>query len=287
MTASIWTGLGERAEGYDVLFCDVWGVVHNGAAAYPGALDAMTRFRAKGGTVVLVSNAPRPGGAIPSQLRALKVPDEAWDAIVTSGDVSRRLIAACGAKPFLHIGPERDKPLLEGLPGTEADIDDAEFVVCSGLYDDTTETPDDYAELLAQARARDLDMICANPDLVVHRGGETIFCGGAIAEAYRALGGRVSFGGKPHRPIYEEAHATADRLRGAPVSKGRILAVGDAFRTDVAGAVGYGVDSLMIAGGIHAEEFGLAEGELTAERAALVLARSAVRPTGIMDVLVW
>ncbi len=283
----ILSGLSEVAERYDVLFCDVWGVVHNGAAAYPGALEAMRRFRDAGGKVILVSNAPRPGTTIPAQLRSLAVPDEAWDAIVTSGDVSRRLIAERGAKRFLHIGPERDKPLLEGMPGTEGDVDDADFIVCSGLYDDTTETPDDYAELLDRAKARGLDMICANPDLVVHRGGETVFCGGAIGEAYRAIGGHVAFAGKPHRPIYVEAHAVAARLTGGPVAAERILAIGDAFRTDVAGAVDYGIDSLMIAAGIHAEEFGLALGELTAERAADVLARSAVKPTAVMDVLVW
>ncbi len=287
MTGSIWTGLKTQADRYDVLFCDVWGVVHNGAAAYPGALDAMRRFRDKGGTVVLVSNAPRPGSTIPVQLRSLLVPDEAWDAIVTSGDVSRRMIEARGAQTYLHIGPERDKPLLEGLPGREGDIEDADYIVCSGLYDDTTETPDDYAELLARAKARGLEMICANPDIIVHRGGETIFCGGAIGEAYLAVGGKVEFGGKPHRPIYVEAHATAERLRGAAVPKDRILAVGDAFRTDVAGAVAFGTPALLIAGGIHAEEFGMVDGELTAERAAKVLAGSAMQPTGVMDVLAW
>jgi HAD superfamily hydrolase (TIGR01459 family) len=140
-------------------------------------------------------------------------------------------------------------------------LDEAELIVCTGLFDDTTETPEDYAATLGAAKSRNLPFICANPDIVVERGGDLIWCAGAIAEAYAERGGKVVYCGKPHLPVYEAAFAVARGLRGAEVDKSRILAIGDALRTDLAGALGAGIDCLFVAAGIHAGELGLAHGD--------------------------
>lgn len=281
----IWTSIEPVFPRYDVIFCDIWGVLHNGQVAWPKASDVLTRFRAQGGKVVLVSNAPRPGALLPEWLAHWGVKSTAWDEIVTSGDVTRRLIEARGPAPFLHIGPARDKPLIEGLGGPKVAIGDAEYIICSGLYEDETETPDDYAGLLAEARARNLDMICANPDLIVERGDQMIYCAGALAQAYEKLGGQAFYAGKPHPPIYAEAQRVADQLCGRTIEKQRILAIGDAFMTDVAGASTYGVDCLLMARGIHTEDFALHHGPLSEQGIERVMAGRAERPLAIMDVL--
>lgn len=243
-----------RLDGKDVLFCDVWGVLHNGVAAFAGACAALIRFRQGGGSVILVSNAPRPHGIIAQQLRRLGVPDTAWDAIVTSGDVTRTLIVERAGAPLHFIGPERDLTLFEGLSAPFAPAQEADYCVCTGLLDDETETAADYAGVLERLRARGLTMICANPDLVVERGTRLVPCGGAIGLAYEQIGGEVIYPGKPWRPIYEMALATAGEARGGPVDPSRVLAIGDAIRTDVAGAVGFGIDVLMVLDGIHGHE---------------------------------
>jgi HAD superfamily hydrolase (TIGR01459 family) len=281
----IWESIEPVFSRYDVIFCDIWGVLHNGREAWPKASAILTRFRAQGGKVVLVSNAPRPGALLPEWLAHWGVKSTAWDEIVTSGDVTRRLIEERGDAPFLHIGPARDKPLLEGLGGRKVEVHEADYIICSGLYHDETETPDDYAELLGQARARQLDMICANPDLVVERGDQMIYCAGALAQAYEQMGGRSLYAGKPHPPIYAEAQRAADQLCGQAIDKTRILAIGDAFMTDVAGASGYGVDCLLVARGIHTEDFALHQGPLSAERVARAMAGRVERPVAVMDVL--
>ena len=281
----IWTSIEPVFSRYDVIFCDIWGVLHNGREAWPLASDILTRFRQQGGKVVLVSNAPRPGALVPEWLLHWGVKPTAWDEIVTSGDVTRRLIVERGDAPFLHIGPARDKPLLEGLAGRKVAVQDAAYVICSGLYNDEVETPDDYAELLAQARARNLDMICANPDLIVERGDQMIYCAGALAQAYQDLGGIAHYAGKPHPPIYHEAQRTAEGLVGRAVDKSRILAIGDAFMTDVAGAVAYGVDCVLVARGIHGEDFALHQGPLSQQGVARVMQDRRERPVAVMDVL--
>jgi HAD superfamily hydrolase (TIGR01459 family) len=280
-------GLSRIASHYDVLLCDIWGVLHNGVAAYAEASDALTRYREAGGVVVLMSNAPRPNPEIAPQLASLGVSRGAFDAIVTSGDVTRNMIADRGEAPFFWIGPQRDLPLFAGLSAQQSTLEQAAYVVCTGLFDDETETPDDYAPLLDRVFARRLDMICANPDLVVERGTKLIYCGGAIAEAYRALGGVSLYAGKPHRPIYEASMVAAERIRGHGVEPERVLAIGDAFRTDIAGATAFGIGSLLIARGIHTAEFGLTHTTLTAAHAERLLAEAPVRPGMIMDRLVW
>ncbi len=244
------------AQRYDVLLCDVWGVVHNGLAAYAEAGDALARFRAGGGTVVLITNAPRPSGWVVRQLDRLGVPREAYDAVTSSGDVTREVMAERSGSAVFHIGPERDLSIFEGLDVRFTLMEEAEYVVCTGLFDDTTETPEDYREMIEVMGRRKLFMLCANPDLVVERGNELVYCAGAIADLYVATGGEVLYAGKPHRPIYDAALAAAATARGDQVAGMRVLAIGDSLRTDITGARALGLDALFVLGGIHAEELG-------------------------------
>ncbi|GGD99497.1 haloacid dehalogenase [Aureimonas endophytica] len=238
------------APAYKAIFCDVWGVVHDGVAKHAAAEAALTAARRAGCHVVLLTNSPRPNEGVRRQLDGLSFSPEAYDAIVTSGDVTRRLIAETG-RPLLHVGPQRDLDLFAGLAAEFVDEARAEAVIVTGLHDDTTETPADYAPLLERLKRRDLPMICANPDVVVHRGERLIFCAGAIARDYERLGGRVAMAGKPHAPIYAEAQRVAGVAGPAEV-----LAVGDGLNTDIRGANAYGADALLIMAGVHRDELG-------------------------------
>ncbi|MXQ14400.1 TIGR01459 family HAD-type hydrolase [Microvirga makkahensis] len=280
-------GLKPLAENYDLILCDVWGVLHNGVTAYETAGDALTRFRAKGGRVVLVSNAPRPGAAVGAQLDRFKVPRTAYDAIVTSGDLTRLAIEERIDKVVNHIGPPRDMGMYDGLDVRFGRIEEADYVVCSGFDDDENETVEDYRSRLEAMRRRDLLMVCANPDLIVERGHMILPCAGTIALAYEEMGGMVFYAGKPHAPVYERALAIASQLGGRSIPKERVLAVGDAIRTDIAGAVGFGIDSLLIARGIHAKELGLHEGDLVSDHVQDWADRQPVTPTALMDMLAW
>jgi HAD superfamily hydrolase (TIGR01459 family) len=280
-------GLQPLADRYDLILCDVWGVLHNGVKAYAGASDALTRFRAKGGRVVLVSNAPRPGASVGTQLDGFQVPRTAYDAIVTSGDLTRLAIQERIDKVVHHIGPPRDMPIYDGLHVRFGSIDEADYVVCSGFDNDEEETVEDYRPQLEAMRRRDLLMVCANPDLIVERGHMILPCAGTIALAYEEMGGEVFYAGKPHAPVYERALAVAADLAGHLIPKERVLAVGDAIRTDIAGAVGFGIDALMIARGIHAEELGLHRGDLVSDHVQDWVDRQPVRPNALMEVLSW
>src|SRR5271156_7098652 len=215
------------ARDYDVLFCDVWGVVHNGVAAFPRACEALGRFRSRGGTAILITNAPRPGAAVARILDRFGVPREAYDAIVSSGDVTRGIVEGRRGERVFHLGPERDRPIFAGLDVAFSPLEQADYVVCSGLFDDTIETPENYRAMLAAMRARNLFMVCANPDIVVERGDALVYCAGALADAYAAFGGGVLFGGKPQAPIYQAALAAAAASRGAKLPRERVLAIGD------------------------------------------------------------
>ncbi|KQY53572.1 HAD family hydrolase [Rhizobium sp. Root491] len=247
--------LGEITDGFDVVLSDVWGVLHNGVSAFPDAAVALHDARKAGKTVVLITNSPRPAPGVIAQLRVLGVPDEAYDRIITSGDVTRGLFAEGPRKVFL-LGPERDMPLLEGLDVERVGEVEAESVVCTGFFDDETETPEDYTEMLKGFIARKAPMICANPDLVVERGERIIPCAGAMAAYYEQLGGEVRIAGKPHAPIYEACLAAAKEVRG-DFPKDRVLAIGDGMPTDVKGAIASGLNLLYISGGIHAAEYTL------------------------------
>ena len=242
---------------YDAVLSDVWGVIHNGLTAFPEASDALTRFRQKGGAVTLISNAPRPGDQVIHMLDRMGVPRSAYDAIVTSGDVSRDYVGKHPGEPVLLIGPERDHTIFTGLDSPFVELKDARYVVCTGLYDDEVETPADYEDLLGKIRARNLFMLCANPDIVVERGDKLVYCAGALADRYKELGGEVYYAGKPHRPLYDLALAEVARAKGgATPSLDRVLAIGDSVRTDLTGAINLGVDCLFLTAGIHAEELG-------------------------------
>ena len=277
----------EIADRYDLVLCDVWGVLHDGLEAFPAAGEALTRFREKGGRVVLVSNAPRPGRLVVRQLDQYGVPKSAYDDVRTSGDLSRAIVAENGTKAFHHIGPERDLGLFRGLDGRATDLDEAEYVVCTGLFDDETETADDYAETLARMRERDLVMVCANPDLVVERGHKLIVCAGAVAAAYEEIGGRTITPGKPHRPIYEAALERGSELLGGALDRSRALGVGDAIRTDIAGGHGAGIDTLLVARGIHAVELGASHEGIDPDFAVRWAAGQPVRPTWVIHDLTW
>lgn len=280
-------GLKPLADHYDLILCDVWGVLHNGVKAYESAGDALTRFRAKGGRVVLVSNAPRPGSSVGTQLDGFQVPRTAYDAIVTSGDLTRLAIEERLDKVVHHIGPPRDMPIYTGLDVRFGSIEEADYVVCSGFDDDETETVENYRARLEAMLRRDLLMVCANPDLIVERGHMILPCAGSIALAYEEMGGKVFYAGKPHAPVYEKALAVAAQLMGRSIPKERVLAVGDAIRTDIAGAIGFGIDALMIGRGIHTEELGLHKGALVSDHVQDWMERQPVRPTAITDVLSW
>jgi HAD superfamily hydrolase (TIGR01459 family) len=239
----------------DVLLSDIWGVVHNGLIAFPEACDALHSFRARGGTVILITNAPRPADSVQRQLRKLRVADETYDAIVSSGDLTRHFVADHSGQRMFLIGPERDSSIYRGLDPVLAPLEQADYIVCTGLFDDETESAENYRAMMLQARERKLTLVCANPDIVVERGDRLIYCAGAIAELYLELGGEVIFYGKPHRPIYERAIALATERRGRAVQLNRVLAIGDSVRTDLAGAQGFGIDCLFVTRGIHAEDF--------------------------------
>ena len=271
---------------YDVLFCDVWGVIHNGMNAFPVACDALARFRARGGTVILITNAPRAGDAVGRILDRLAVPREAYDAITSSGDVTRGVVSARLPQAVFHLGPQRDLSIFAGLDVKFAPAETADYVVCSGLFDDTVETPESYRDMLAAMRTRNLFMVCANPDIVVERGDTLVYCAGALAEAYAALGGEVLYCGKPHTPIYDAALAAAAGLRGAAPARRRVLAIGDSVRTDLKGAAAYGIDYMFVTSGIHAEEYGSRDApDMTALNA--IFAAAGVTPKAVMRELDW
>lgn len=275
-------GLADLAAKYDSMLCDIWGVLHNGVAAFESAVEALTKARAAGIKVVLISNAPRPSAPVIEQLARLGVPPSAYDAIITSGDVTRELLSSryAGAR-LTHIGPHKDRPLVEGLPVTFTSDEEAEVCLCSGLLDDTSEVPEDYRNRLEGLAARHVPMICANPDKVVEMGGRLIYCAGALADLYEELGGQTIIMGKPFAPIYEAARTLAGDL---PAS--RLLALGDSMRTDLRGAHEQAMDCLFLTGGLHAEEFGPSLNP-SEQRVAQFLASAPYPAVGWMARLKW
>lgn len=248
-------GLRQLVGGVDVVLSDIWGVVHNGLESFPEACEALHTYRSRGGTVILITNAPRPADSVQRQLRKLGVPDETYDAIVSSGDLTRLYVAEHPGRKMFWLGPERDNSIYRGPDAVTAPLEEADYIVCTGLYDDETETAEDYRSMMLKARERKLTLVCANPDIVVERGDRLIYCAGAIAELYRELGGEVIFYGKPHRPIYERAMALAGERQGDQIDRKKVLAIGDSVRTDLTGAREFGIDCLFVTRGIHAEEF--------------------------------
>lgn len=280
-------GLSALSDRYDVLLSDVWGVIHNGRESFPQACAALARFRAEKGPVVLISNSPRPSADVVAQLDELGVPREAWSAFVTSGDASRALLAERAPGPAWTIGPERDAPLYAGLGLEFAEAEAAAFIACTGPYDDEVETPEDYRDRFVAPVARGLPMICANPDRVVQRGSKLIYCGGALADLYRDMGGKVLMAGKPYAPIYDLSLHEAERLLGRAVDPARVLCIGDGVHTDVKGAEDQGLDCLFIARGIHGEAAMGPDGRLSAPAVAALLAGEGVKAPWAMADLIW
>ncbi len=265
-------GLSDIAADYDILLCDVWGVIHNGRESWPEACDALARFNRGHGQVVLISNSPRPAPGMIAQMDALGVPRDAWGAVVTSGDATRVELGKRTPGPAWIIGPDRDWPLYDGLGLDLAEgAADAAFISVTGMIDDETETPEDYRDRLVAGVGRGLELICANPDRVVQRGDKLIWCGGALADLYESLGGRVTMAGKPFDPIYGLALHEGERLLGRPVDRSRVLCIGDGVVTDVLGANRQALDCLFIAQGIHGDAARGPDGRLDPARAADLL----------------
>ena len=279
--------LGSR---YRAWLVDIWGVMHNGHRAFPKAVAATRAFRAQGGIAVLLSNSPRPSRSVGEQLRRLGVPDDAYDATVTSGDLTRHELAKHRGASVFHLGPERDRPIFHGLDVKLVGREACELIVCSGLFDDETETPEDYAGLLRELAAGNVPMICANPDHLVERGDRLVWCAGALASLYEKAGGPVIYAGKPYAPIYLLALETIGTLARHPVPKSEVLAIGDGVHTDIAGASGVGIHSVFIASGLHLPATrGREAGGQGLEPQALeqLFAGMEPRPVGAMRALFW
>lgn len=262
---------------------DIWGVMHNGVEPYGSAVAACRRFRDSGGIVLLLSNAPRPAPSVVQQLDRIGVDRSAYDAVLTSGDASRTLIAeaAVAGNSIGHLGPERDLPIYHGLTVKRAGIEQADIIVCTGLFDDETETPDAYAGILDAMIQRGAHMICANPDRTVARGGRIIYCAGAVAAAFEERGGSVLYAGKPYLPVYHQAFERLSAIAGTPLGKDDCLAIGDGVKTDIAGAAAAGVASVYIASAVHLD------GALTAGAIDRLFPDPAVRPLAAMAALAW
>jgi len=280
-------GLSALSDRYDVVLCDVWGVIHNGVASFPEACEALTRWGQEKGPVVLISNSPRPSADVVAQLDSLSVPRSAWSGFVTSGDATRALLKANAPGKVWKIGPERDEVLYDGMDLKAADCEDADFISCTGLYEDEKEVPEDYRDRLKVAADRGLLFICANPDRVVQRGDRLIFCAGALADLYESLGGKVVMAGKPYGAIYDMALAEAERLLGRPVDRDRVLCVGDGVITDVKGAHDQKLACLFIAKGIHGEKAIGPDGRLNPEAVLALLEAEQVGATHAVGDLVW
>jgi HAD superfamily hydrolase (TIGR01459 family) len=277
-------GLSEIAGEYDALVCDVWGVLHNGREPFPAAVEALRKFREQRGPVVLLSNAPRLVATLMKQFETVGVPTDCFDAVVTSGVAARDDLAWRSRGKtlcMLHLGPERDRDVFEGLNVAGVQADEAEIVLCTGLYDDDRETVDDYAERLARLKEKNLTMLCANPDIVVQRGGKLVYCAGALARAYEKIDGEVVYFGKPYPAIYDLALETMRRATRRTIT--RVLAVGDGMETDLKGANAMGFDALFVAHGIHAAELG----EMTPQSLAQLFEKPGVNARAALRELVW
>lgn len=278
--------------GYRTLFCDLWGCLHDGVKAFPAAVAALEGFRERGGTVVLVTNSPRPAGDVARQLDLLGAPRSCWDLIVSSGDAAQEALrAGAFGRQVYHMGPERDLVFFEDADGRPLDVtlvplEDAEGIVCTGLFDDRTETPEDYRATILYGKTKGMKLLCANPDIVVDVGERRIYCAGAIAKAYQEAGGRAYYFGKPHPPIYALARRKVTALLGEAPRDDEILCVGDGIATDILGAMGEGLDALFIAGGLAAEETGTQEfGVPDPERLAAWLSVERLEPKFTMGFL--
>ncbi len=249
--------LDEVAGEYDALLCDLWGCYHNGLEPYAAAVHACRSFREAGGVVVLLTNAPRPAHSVKRFLDGMAAPEESYDAIVSSGSACQDALGSGGFGAAIHyVGPDRDLHMLEELGLASVALADADAILLTGLRDDRVETPEDYAADIEAWKARGLTVLCANPDIIVDRGEERLWCAGAIARAYEEAGGKVVWYGKPHAPIYARALDVAAEAKGGVLDVARVLAIGDGIATDVKGGINAGLDVAFVTGGLAAGELG-------------------------------
>lgn len=292
-TPPVISGLAQIAEGYDALLCDVWGVLIDGKRCFPEAAQALRRWRALGKAAVLITNASRPDAEVVRQLLGLGVPADCFDDLVSAGELTLCAMLARKGQAVYHLGPSRDDGLfLEaerrlGAPLRKVGPQAADYIVCTGLFDERAETPRDYDARLAALQARGLTMLCANPDIVVEIGNELAYCAGALAERYAAMGGAVEMFGKPHPPIYAAARERLAHLRGGAVAPARILAVGDGAMTDLAGAGRAGLDCLFVTDGVHRDELRAAGAALDGTALAALFARAGARPVAMARTFFW
>jgi len=284
MNIALLNGLAEIADDYQLFIFDLWGVVHDGVSAYPGAADCLARLRRNGTRVVLLSNAPRPSANVAIHLEELGIKPMLYDWLLTSGEATANAIASQNSQPeYFHVGPERSRPTLEACGGREVSLEEAELILCTGLFDDETERAEDYGALLRCAADRNLPMICANPDIVVMRGDKMIQCAGAVAALYEEMGGIVTRFGKPFPEVFDCLFAEMSNI-----SRERAVMVGDGLTTDIRGARRAGIDAVWIAGGIHAIEVGLASnGNFDLLAAQNVAEEAGEFPRAVMPCLQW
>ena len=254
--------LAEISSGYDTLFCDLWGCLHNGITPFPEAVAAVRSFREAGGRVVLMTNAPRPDWAVAKMLAKMDMPEDVQDVIVSSGDAAQAaMLRGAVGRAVYHIGPSKDAGFFERIPEEFADAPPiervpfarAEGIVCTGPFDEDRETPEDYRPTFLAAKARGLKLLCANPDIIVDFGDRRIYCAGALAALYDEMGGESLYFGKPHPPIYDLAR---NRLAAMGHTPERVLAIGDGLQTDIRGALLEDIDSVFVTGGLAAQETG-------------------------------
>ncbi len=277
-----WEGLRSKAPHYRAILCDIWGVVHNGVRAHQDALVALRRYRAQGGRVLLISNAPRPAASVQRQLENMGVEENCYDAILTSGDLTKSILEEESFGHYCyHLGPERDLGLFENGKTERVGLSEAQFILCTGLEDDLTQRAEDYQPLLEIAFGRGLKMVCANPDIIVERDGKIIPCAGAVAQLYERLGGEVIHFGKPHAPIYDRAVAHLQQKTDGVLGSKNILAIGDGLLTDIQGAITQGFDSLFILGGI-ATDIGK-----DSQAVQAFCQQRGIYPTAFMSSLYW
>lgn len=288
------SGLSQLADRYEAILCDVWGVLIDGRSHFPLAAAALERYRARGGKVALVTNASRPSEEVRRQLDGLGLPRAAYDDLVSAGQLTLEQMVARDGQACHHLGPPRDKGLFEAadrlLGGKlrRVPLGEADYVVCTGLIDERRETPDDYQKPLELMRERGLPMLCANPDIVVGVAGELVYCAGALAERYAALGGEVVMAGKPHPPIYAAALRRIGELSGAEPAASKVLAIGDGVATDLLGASRAGLDSLFLTEGVHRDElYPPPERRLDASAMGALLVGAGVKPVAFAPFLVW
>jgi HAD superfamily hydrolase (TIGR01459 family) len=277
MNIPLLSGIAPIAEGYDGFILDLWGVLHDGAHPMPGALEALHRLGAMDKRIVILSNAPRRSASVMHRIAEIGIARSLYDDLLSSGEATWRWLkrGGPGGRRFYPIMAARDASMLDGLEfEVTSSIDNADFILNTGV-EGANDKVADFENILRAGAARGLPMVCANPDLVVMHRGKAEICAGAIAQRYEELGGPVQYFGKPHPPIYRDCFA----LLGI-ADRGRVLAVGDSLRTDIAGANAAGIDGLLVLGGIHQEE-------LTGGDLETAIKRQGVIPKAAVPVFRW